>query len=150
MILDEDEIGFGKLEPEHFPPCIVHILSNAQGGINLAHSARFALTSFLLNIGMSVDQVVMLFNVSPDFNEEKTRYQVEHIAGSTGTTYKPPSCSTLITYGNCYGKDQLCRTINHPLNYYKQKKRVYGKKPLTSVDPHEPDSPQGRKDLNPM
>jgi DNA primase large subunit len=117
-----DDAGFGNVEPEHFPPCIVHLLSNAQGGINLAHSARFALTSFLLNIGMSVDQVVSLFNVSPDFNEEKTRYQVEHISGSTGTTYKPPSCTTLITYGNCYGKDKLCESIRHPLTYYKRKK----------------------------
>ncbi len=119
-----DEAGFGNVESEHFPPCIVHLISNAQGGINLAHSARFALTSFLLNIGMSVDQVVSLFNVSPDFNEEKTRYQVEHISGSTGTAYKPPSCTTLITYGNCYGKDKLCETIRHPLNYYKRKKKT--------------------------
>jgi DNA primase large subunit len=118
------EEGFGEMEPGSFPPCIKHLLASAQGGVNLAHSARFALTSFLLNIELSVDQIIQLFSVSPDFNEEMTRYQVEHIAGGTGTSYKPPSCSTMITYGNCMGKDVLCREIGHPLNYYRKKKKM--------------------------
>ncbi|MDW7776074.1 MAG: DNA primase regulatory subunit PriL [Methanosarcinales archaeon] len=117
------EEGFGEMEPGSFPPCIKHLLAGAQGGVNLAHSARFALTSFLLNIGLSVDQIIQLFGVSPDFKEEMTRYQVEHIAGGTGTSYKPPSCSTMITYGNCMGKDILCREIGHPLSYYTKKKK---------------------------
>ncbi|MDF1557409.1 MAG: DNA primase regulatory subunit PriL [ANME-2 cluster archaeon] len=123
------EEGFGEMEPGSFPPCIKHLLSSAQGGVNLAHSARFALTSFLLNIELSVDQIILLFNVSPDFNEEMTRYQVEHIAGGTGTTYKPPACNTMITYGNCLGKDELCRNIGHPLEYYRKKKKVTSSEP---------------------
>lgn len=118
------EEGFGEMEPGSFPPCIKHLLASAQGGLNLAHSARFALTSFLLNIGLSVDQIIQLFGVSPDFKEEMTRYQVEHIAGGTGTIYKPPSCSTMITYGNCMGRDVLCREIGHPLSYYRKKKSM--------------------------
>jgi DNA primase large subunit len=125
-----DEAGFGNVEPEHFPPCIRHLLANAQGG--MAHSARFALTSFLLKIGLSVDQIVHMFNVSPDFNEETTRYQIEHIAGSTGTFYIPPSCTTMNTYGNCFGKDELCRTIYHPLTYYKKKKIIQSPQPDTA------------------
>jgi len=130
-----DEEGFGEVEPGDFPPCIVHLLSSAQGGVNLAHSARFALTSFLLNIGLSVDQVVQMFNVSPDFNEEMTHYQVDHIAGSTGTSYKPPSCTTMITYGNCYNKDEICRTIGHPLSYYRKKKKIQQEKLAESTKP---------------
>ena len=90
-------------------------------GTNLAHTARFALVSFLLQINMSPDQVIALFNTSPDFDEEQTRYQVEHIAGSTGTQYKPPSCATMTTYGNCPGEDELCRRVGHPLSYYERK-----------------------------
>lgn len=119
-----DEEGFGDVVPNDFPPCIIHLLSSAQGGVNLAHSARFALTSFLLNIGLSVDQIIQMFNVSPDFNEEMTRYQVEHISGATGTKYKPPSCATMITYGNCSNKDKLCSSISHPLSYYRKKKQI--------------------------
>ncbi len=137
-----DEEGFGEVEPGDFPPCIVHLLSSAQGGVNLAHSARFALTSFLLNIGLSVDQVVQMFNVSPDFNEEMTHYQVDHIAGSTGTSYKPPSCTTMITYGNCYNKDEICRNIGHPLSYYRKKKQIQKEKLAGSTKP-ESNIPEG-------
>lgn len=115
----DEMVDLGKVTTEAFPPCIKSLLSMVAGGVNLAHSARFALTSFLLNIGMTSDEVVGVFNTSPDFNEEKTRYQVEHIAGSSGTRYKPPSCATMATYGNCPGEDELCRRIRHPLSYYR-------------------------------
>lgn len=114
---------FGVVEPELFPPCIAHALANVQGGVNLAHSMRFAMTSFLLSVGMSVEEILNLFNVSPDFDAEKTLYQIEHIAGATGNVYKPPACDTMRTYGNCVGKDGLCEKISHPLGYYE--KRVY-------------------------
>lgn len=96
------------MEPDLFPPCISHALANVQGGVNLAHSMRFAMTSFLLSVGMSVDEILNLFNVSPDFDAEVTLYQIEHIAGATGNVYKPPACDTMRTYGNCIGKDRLC------------------------------------------
>ncbi|MDD3246657.1 MAG: DNA primase regulatory subunit PriL [Methanosarcina sp.] len=116
---------FGAVEPDLFPPCIAHALANVQGGVNLAHSMRFAMTSFLLSVGMSVEEILNLFNVSPDFDAEKTLYQIEHIAGATGNVYKPPACDTMRTYGNCVGKDGLCATISHPLGYYE--KKVYFK-----------------------
>jgi DNA primase large subunit len=147
-----DEEGFGQVEPGYFPPCIIHLLSSAQAGVNLPHSARFALTSFLLNIGLSVDHVVQMFNVSPDFNEEMTHYQVDHIAGSTGTSYKPPSCTTMITYGNCYNKDEICRNIGHPLSYYRKKKKIQqenlsvNKKPESII--HESNKPEGNMHEN--
>ncbi|MDD5474054.1 MAG: DNA primase regulatory subunit PriL [Candidatus Methanoperedens sp.] len=112
---------FKEIMPDCFPPCIVHALSNAQAGVNLPHSMRFALTSFLLNIGMNTEGIMELFKVSPDFDEERTRYQVMHIHGATGTTYTSPSCATMITYGNCYGKEALCERISHPLSYYRKK-----------------------------
>jgi DNA primase large subunit len=112
---------FGSVEPELFPPCISHALASVQSGVNLAHSMRFAMTSFLLSVGMSVDEILNLFNISPDFDAEKTLYQIEHIGGATGNVYKPPACDTMRTYGNCIGKDRLCDKINHPLGYYEKK-----------------------------
>lgn len=114
---------FGIVEPEFFPPCIFHAIANVKSGVNLAHSMRFAMTSFLLSVGMSVDEILNLFNISPDFGTEKTLYQIEHISGSTGIKYKPPACDTMRTYGNCIGKDRLCKKIKHPLSYYE--KRIY-------------------------
>ncbi|WNY25283.1 DNA primase regulatory subunit PriL [Methanolapillus millepedarum] len=115
---DMGETDFGEVDFNIFPPCISKSISDVKSGVNLAHSMRFALVSFLLNIGMAADDVVQLFNISPDFSEEKTRYQVEHIAGNE---YKTPSCATMITYGNCVNKDKVCEKINHPLGYYQRK-----------------------------
>lgn len=112
---------FSEIMPDCFPPCMAHALSGAQSGVNLSHSMRFALTSFLLNIGMNVEGIIGLFRVSPDFDEERTRYQVMHIHGATGTVYKSPSCDTMATYGNCIGKEPLCERISHPLGYYRKK-----------------------------
>ncbi|MDY6931861.1 MAG: DNA primase regulatory subunit PriL [Halobacteriota archaeon] len=113
--------GFGEVRSECFPPCISYLIANMQKGINLPHTARFALTSFLVSIGMTVDEIVKLYANSPDFLEDKTRYQVNHIYGSDGDKYTPPACSTMQTYGNCFGKDNLCQKVSHPLSYYRAK-----------------------------
>ncbi|MDY6866180.1 MAG: DNA primase regulatory subunit PriL [Halobacteriota archaeon] len=113
--------GFGEVRSECFPPCISYLIGNVQKGINLPHTARFALTSFLASIGMTREEIVKLYANSPDFMEDKTRYQVNHIFGSGGDKYTPPACSTMQTYGNCFGKDNLCEKISHPLSYYRAK-----------------------------
>lgn len=131
---------FKEIMPDCFPPCVVHALGSVSSGVNLTHSARFALTSFLLNIGMNVEGIIGMFNVSPDFDEERTRYQVLHIQGGTGTTYKSPSCPTMLTYGNCIGKDSVCERISHPLGYYRKKAWLLGKGKTTgSNDQNQPD-----------
>ena len=121
--IEIEEEYAGPVVEEAFPPCIKAILSDLLKGSSLPHMARFALTSFLLNVGKSVDDVVALFSLSADFNENVTRYQVEHIAGLRGSRikYTPPSCSTLKTFGLCIEGDPLCNKINHPLTYYKLK-----------------------------
>ncbi|MCW7076878.1 MAG: DNA primase large subunit PriL [Candidatus Syntrophoarchaeum sp.] len=102
------------VDPEKFPPCVRSMIQDIAAGINISHSARFTLTSFLLNIGLSVEDVIKVYRSSPDFDESKTRYQVEHIA-SKG--YTPPSCSTIRTYGNCTGS---CPFPGHPLTIYRK------------------------------
>jgi len=119
------DADLGEVDFTMFPPCIHKALSNVREGVNLAHSMRFAMVSFLLNIGMSADDVVNVFNVSPDFSEEKTRYQVEHIAGNQ---YKTPSCATMQTYGNCTGRNNMCSKIRHPLSYYSALKFIAAEK----------------------
>ncbi len=116
--------GFGEVSRDSFPPCISKILSDAIAGKSMSHHARFTLTSFLINIGVSVDELVEIFSNVADFDEELTRYQVEHIAGirGGGTKYTPPTCSTLKTYGLCE-KNELCQGVKHPLNYYRNSLR---------------------------
>jgi DNA primase large subunit len=122
---------FGRIRVTKLPPCIRHLLAKAQAGENLPHSGRFALTAFLHAIGMSSDEILQLFASSPDFDESKTHYQIEHITGKiSGTEYTPPECSTMKSYGICFGEDGLCKKewMTHPLKYYRTKDKSRKKK----------------------
>lgn len=111
-----------RVEETEFPPCMKALLSDVRNGEHLDHHSRFAITSFLTNIGMSTDEIVETYEVNPGFGEEMTRYQTDHIQGKTSPTeYSCPSCSTMVTYGDCRNRDELCDTINHPLAYYRRK-----------------------------
>jgi len=111
------------LELGQYPPCIEKLLEDLKSGKNLPHHARFALATFLLNIGKPIDEVVDLFRTSPDFNERITRYQVEHLAGLRGSRvkYSPYKCSNMKSLGLCVDVEgKICKGIHHPLQYYKR------------------------------
>ncbi len=67
-MLARERVDLGAVEEGAFPPCIKKMLSDVANGINLAHSARFALVSFLLQINMTAEDVISLFSRSPDFD----------------------------------------------------------------------------------
>lgn len=100
-----------------YPPCMKALIELQSQGKNLPHSARFALASFLINIGKSVDEVLEIFKGSPDFREDIARYQVEHIAGLRGsrTKYSPFKCDNMKALGLCSWE---CEKIKHPLQYF--------------------------------
>lgn len=112
-----------------YPPCVNALLETARSNHHLSHIERFTLTSFLVNIGMSSENVNELFKTFSDYNERLTRYQIEHIAGERGsaTRYTPPQCSLLQTHGVCKNRDDLCRRVYHPLAYYKRKQKLVSK-----------------------
>jgi len=109
-----------------FPPCIKRMYDALLAGQHLSHIARFTLTSFLLTLGMSPEELTKLYTSISDFSETLTRYQVEHIAGKkgSGTKYTPPRCDTLRTHSLCIGADDTCNRIRHPLSYYRRKIRL--------------------------
>ncbi len=109
-----------------YPPCIKRLHETISSGRHISHIGRFTLTSFLVNIGMTPENVVDLFRSLADFNERMTRYQVEHLAGLRGSRIKyiPPKCDTLRTHGVCPGMDDICRGVRHPLAYYRRKLRI--------------------------
>jgi DNA primase large subunit len=71
----------------------------------------------LLSIGFSVDEVLEVFKVTPDFREDIARYQIEHIAGLRGsrTKYLPYKCENMRSYGLCRWK---CENVRHPLQFF--------------------------------
>lgn len=117
---------FGVVEESAYPPCIQGLLTALASGAHITHIGRFAATAFLHNIGMKNDTILELYGRAPDFNVEKTLYQVDHIsgAGGFGTEYIAPGCSTMKTHSLCINPDSLCKSVIHPLSYYKQKKKL--------------------------
>jgi len=107
----------------HFPPCIQKILSDLLNGENLSHHQRFALATFLINIGVDLDLILELFRRAPDFNEKIARYQIEHLAGLRGSRkkYLPYSCATMKTLGMCPGSE--CGVKNPLVAFYRSIKR---------------------------
>jgi len=106
-----------------YPPCIKHAIEILEKGENLPHSGRFMLASFLLSKGQTVQQVAPLFKNAPDYNERVTLYQLNHLAGTSGsgTQYSCPSCEKLKTQSLCFATSE-CDNIINPLQFGRKKK----------------------------
>jgi DNA primase large subunit len=98
---------------------------------NPTHMGRFAMVSFLNEVGMPETEIATIFQTVRDFDLSQTMYQIEHISGKQGTpAYKCPACDTMLTNGLCIGKDNsLCKKVKHPLGYYQAKHKFSLKKP---------------------
>ena len=72
----------GKVSIEKLPPCMKDILSAIQSGENVPHMGRFSLVAFLSSLKLGTNDILKLFSSAPDYQEDKTRYQVEHITGA--------------------------------------------------------------------
>jgi len=111
-----------QIAHKYFPPCIKTLLDQLLRGENLSHHQRFALATFLINIGIDLELILELFKHSPDFNEKIARYQIEHLAGLRGSRkkYLPYSCANMKALGLC---EWDCGTRN-PLAYFYKRVRV--------------------------
>ena len=106
-----------------YPPCIKHAINTLEKGENLPHSGRFMLATFLLSKGQSIQQIAPLFKNAPDYNPRVTLYQLNHLAGTTGsgTQYTCPSCEKLKTQSLCFIIPE-CNGIINPLQFGRKKK----------------------------
>jgi DNA primase large subunit len=106
-----------------YPPCIKHAIDILEKGENLPHSGRFMLATFLLSKGQSIQQIAPLFRNAPDYNPRVTLYQLNHLAGTSGsgTKYSCPSCEKLKTQSLCFAIPE-CDNIINPLQFGKKRK----------------------------
>ncbi len=113
--------GRARVTPDKYPPCVKASLNMLKNGNNLPHYGRFLLTTYLVNIGSSVQDILSFYPKSPDFNERITRYQIEHIAGLRGgrVKYICPSCRTLGTHSLCF-RTKECADIKNPIQFGKR------------------------------
>ena len=125
---EQPKKDFGRVSIVRFPPCMRKLLEMIRAGENVPHTGRFAIVAFLHTLGMDSETILSTFATSADFDESKSRYQIQHITGEiSGTEYTPPECSTMKSYGICFDPDSLCdkEWMGHPLKYY----RLKGRKP---------------------
>lgn len=121
--------GFEIVEPALFPPCVEALLARAAEGDDLSAHSRFALASFLATVGMRTEDVVERLATHPSIDVETAASLVDHVADEAGAEYPPPSCATMVAYGDCVNQDALCARIGHPLAYYER--RLAGEDPET-------------------
>ncbi len=117
---------FGPVKRELFPPCITELFAAMVRGEMVPHHGRFAMASFLATIGMTSDDIMQYFREIPNFDPDKSRYQITHVAGEQAVEkYTPPGCSWMQTNGVCplEKRDGLCFKIKHPLSYYRARIR---------------------------
>jgi DNA primase large subunit len=97
-------------------------------GEPVSHFGNFSAASFMLRIGMTVDEVVEMYSQRGDFDPRIARYQVEHIAGLKGsrTKYSVPRCGTMQTHGLCIENGRLCGGVRSPMEYYRRMARRGG------------------------
>ena len=122
-----------------YPPCVLEILKKAKEGQNLVHHERLFIVWFLLALDYPVEKVVDVFSTLPDFDRDKTNYQVEY---AKKKKYTPYQCSTLQSISLCMKekyKNTLClegygsvepserKKLKHPLAYVRIKQYRDGK-----------------------
>lgn len=101
-----------------YPPCIKHALHVLDDGENLSHFGRLMLATFLLGKKKSVNEIVTLFKKAPDYNEKITLYQIQHLAGISGskTKYNCPSCKKIKIHNLCFATSE-CNNIVNPFQF---------------------------------
>lgn len=110
--------------PGLFPPCMRALLARArddeEGLLGLPEHSRFALVAFLASSGLDAEGVVGLCGVTEPAAGQSVREQVARLRDDDAQ-FAPPSCETMVAYGDCVNKDDLCETISHPLSYYDER-----------------------------
>ncbi|MFW9937022.1 MAG: hypothetical protein ACFFD5_05195 [Candidatus Thorarchaeota archaeon] len=133
-----EDTGFIKTENINiiYPPCMKEILLKAKEGQNLIHIERLVILFFLLALNYPVEEIIKIFSYLPDFDKEKTTYQVNF---AKNKEYVPHACETLKSLDLCMAEkynDPICikgyyikkrdeyRKINHPLSYIRRRRFI--------------------------
>lgn len=109
--------GIDMVVPELFPPCVKNLISRVTSDQELPDHSTFSLVAFLAETGLETDEMSTLCDLDPGSID----YRTDRIRSDAGTDYAPPSCETMVAYGDCVNKDELCLAIDHPLEYYERR-----------------------------
>jgi len=145
----KDEIEYyefdGTEDASVYPPCIQEITSKAKEGQNLIHTERLLILWFLLALNVPIEEIVKFFSTMPDFDQEKTTYQV-NFAKRKG--YKVYLCETLKSLDLCRAnkdKEKICTEGYYSKTQEKQRKI---RSPLQYVHVRQHRNRRGSKNKN--
>ncbi len=112
--------NIGTNNPDFYPPCIKALLAAVDESTTIPPHSQFTLVTFLASTGMHSDDIIDRLSDNPTINEAHLSYQLNHLRETQTSQPEtpPPSCESMVAYGDCQNKDSLCETIAHPLNYY--------------------------------
>jgi len=115
-----DDVKIDQLNENAVPPCLKSMMASLENG-NISHNERFIIATFYIGAGLNIDGLLKVFSRFPNYNEEKTRYQLEFLTGEKGATkYNCPSCAKIKSYGLCKAECE----VKHPLSYYLKNRRM--------------------------
>jgi len=109
-------ISTQKKEIFDYPPCIISLIEKIKTD-EASHQGRFVLSTYLINAGMSNEEIKKIFALSPKYDEKKTSYYLDYLSGKKGKKYSCPTCAKIKALGCCVSE---CK-IKHPLQYKKDK-----------------------------
>jgi DNA primase large subunit len=119
--LDHDW-NIDTVDPDLFPPCVEALLDRVDGDDPLPEHSRFTLLSFLATSGMGTDEIVARLASHDDVDAGRLETRLAHLReDGDDATYPPPSCETMVAYGDCVNTDALCERVAHPLEYYERR-----------------------------
>lgn len=104
------------IDPAAFPPCMVNLVERVEAEEALPPTSRYALAAFLTSLDLAPEE---LNRVIEEPIPEALTEMAAAVGGDEGPTQFPPgTCETMVAYGDCVNPDELCATIEHPLEYY--------------------------------
>lgn len=115
----EFSLSYETIDEPAFPPCMTALLRQIRSGDSVELSGQFAVVAFLAGMEMDKDEVYEF--IDQEISKEEIAYQLAHLRDKRGGEYAPPSCTTMVEYDLCVNKDELCKEINHPIEYYERK-----------------------------
>jgi DNA primase large subunit len=115
-----DDIKIDQVNENAVPPCLKSMMASLENG-TISHNERFIIATFYIGAGLNIDGLLKVFSHFPNYNEEKTRYQLEFLNGEKGATkYNCPSCAKIKSFGLCKAECD----VKHPLSYYLKNRRI--------------------------
>jgi DNA primase large subunit len=112
----EQPTGVDVIAPAQFPPCVTALLDRARDGEALPDHSAFALTAFLVDVGLGPEEIGSLVGDASDPESLATR--ARYLQDGDRTQYPMPTCATMQALGDCVNRDERCETIAHPMRYY--------------------------------